>query len=101
MVQKRHDNSSAGVKGTIGYAAPEYGVGSKVSRTGDMYSYGILFLEMMTHKKPTYLEFGEGLNLHSYTKKAMGDGALEIVDPVLLKDVRMIGPRINEEETIG
>ncbi|KAI3705290.1 hypothetical protein L1987_75525 [Smallanthus sonchifolius] len=53
------------------------------------------------HKKSTDLMFGEGLNLHNYAKKAMGDSALEIVDPVLLKDDRMIGLRTNEDETIG
>ncbi|KAL8247475.1 hypothetical protein R6Q59_008691 [Mikania micrantha] len=85
--QNRHNNSSsAGVRGTIGYAAPEYGVGSKVSRSGDMYSYGIMLLEMMTCKKPTDVMFGEGLSLHSYVKKAIDDdGAVGlIVDPVLL-----------------
>ncbi|KAI3809313.1 hypothetical protein L1987_25284 [Smallanthus sonchifolius] len=98
--QNRHYSSSAGVRGTIGYAAPEYGVGSKVSRSGDMYSYGILLLEMMTCKKPTDVMFGEELSLHIYAEKAMGDGALEIVDPVLLKDDKKIDLRTNKEETI-
>ncbi|KAJ9540187.1 hypothetical protein OSB04_026693 [Centaurea solstitialis] len=78
--QNRHHSSSAAVRGTIGYAAPEYGVGSEVSRSGDMYSYGILLLEMMTSKRPTDAMFGDGLSLHGYAKKAMDDdGALEII----------------------
>ncbi|KAM0068719.1 putative protein kinase RLK-Pelle-LRR-XII-1 family [Helianthus debilis subsp. tardiflorus] len=97
----RYNSSSAGVRGTIGYAAPEYGVGSIVSRNADMYSFGIMLLEMMTRKKPTDVMFGEELSLHSYAEKAMGDGALEIVDPVLLKDDKTIGPATNKEETTG
>ncbi|KAI3828099.1 hypothetical protein L1987_02196 [Smallanthus sonchifolius] len=99
--QNRHNHSSTGVRGTIGYAAPEYGLGSKVSRNGDIYSYGILLLEMMTCKKPTDVMFGEELSLHNYAEKALGDGALEIIDPVLLKDDRKIGLRIDKEETTG
>ncbi|KAK9061381.1 hypothetical protein SSX86_018562 [Deinandra increscens subsp. villosa] len=101
--QNRYNSSSTGVRGTIGYAAPEYGVGSKVSRSGDMYSYGILLLEMVTCKRPTDVVFGEGLGLHNYAKKAVNDddGALGIVDPVLLKDDEKIGMISDKEETKG
>ncbi|KAI3793580.1 hypothetical protein L1987_36200 [Smallanthus sonchifolius] len=100
--QNRHNSSSAGVRGTIGYAAPEYGVGSKVSRSGDMYSYGILLLEIVTCKKPTDVMFGDGLSLHNYAKRAMNDdGVLGIVDPVLLKDDEKIGLSANKEEITG
>ncbi|KAI7729025.1 hypothetical protein M8C21_024570 [Ambrosia artemisiifolia] len=97
--QHRYNTSSAGVRGTIGYAAPEYGVGSKVSKNADMYSFGIMLLEMMTRKKPTGVMFGEELSLHSYAENAMGDGAMEIIDPVLLKDDQKIGLTTNKEET--
>uniref|UniRef100_A0A6N2KE62 non-specific serine/threonine protein kinase n=1 Tax=Salix viminalis TaxID=40686 RepID=A0A6N2KE62_SALVM len=75
--------SSIGLKGTIGYAAPEYGVGSDVSTYGDVYNFGILLLEMFTGKRPTDDMFKDGLNLHSYAK----DGRVsEVVEPTLLRE---------------
>ncbi|KAJ0582623.1 putative protein kinase RLK-Pelle-LRR-XII-1 family [Helianthus annuus] len=50
-----NNNSSSVFRGTIGYAPPEYGLRSEVSTSGDIYSYGILLLEMMTWKKPVDL----------------------------------------------
>ncbi|KAL4576672.1 hypothetical protein LXL04_012770 [Taraxacum kok-saghyz] len=96
--QNRHHSSSVGVRGTIGYTPPEYGVGSKVSTSGDMYSYGILLLEMMTSKKPTDVMFqdGVGVSLHNYVKTAMDDGSIEVVDQMLLKD-----DIISNKEIIG
>ncbi|CAH1436576.1 unnamed protein product [Lactuca virosa] len=80
-------SSSSLMRGTIGYAAPEYGLGNEVSTEGDIYSYGILLLEMLTGKRPIDLIFKEGLSLHSYARKALANGfVLQIVDPMLLND---------------
>ncbi|KAJ9540343.1 hypothetical protein OSB04_026849 [Centaurea solstitialis] len=80
-------SSSSHVRGTIGYAPPEYGLGNEVSTGGDMYSYGILLLEMLTRKKPIDPMFREGLSLHSYVTSALAGGlVLHIVDPKLLCD---------------
>ncbi|XP_074342335.1 uncharacterized protein LOC141679856 [Apium graveolens] len=39
-------SSSTGVRGTIGYVPPKYGMGGEISAEGDVYSYGIILLEM-------------------------------------------------------
>ncbi|XP_022543162.1 putative receptor-like protein kinase At3g47110 isoform X2 [Brassica napus] len=63
--------SSTAVRGTIGYAAPEYGMGGHPSIVGDVYSFGILLLEMFTGKRPTDELFVDGLTLHGFTKSAL------------------------------
>ncbi|KAG8480286.1 hypothetical protein CXB51_024859 [Gossypium anomalum] len=81
-----NESSSLGVRGTIGYAPPEYGMGSELSTNGDVYSYGILLLEMLTGKSPTNERFTEGLGLHNFVKTALPDRVVEIIDPILLQE---------------
>ncbi|TYI07958.1 hypothetical protein ES332_A10G262900v1 [Gossypium tomentosum] len=100
-----NEPSSLGLRGTIGYAPPgmfsttiiyiyvfcdeliiEYGTGSELSTNGDLYSYGILLLEMLTGKRPTNERFKEGLSLHNFVKAALPNRVVEIIDPILLQE---------------
>eukprot|EP01018_Ginkgo_biloba_P027836 Gb_41152 [translate_table: standard] len=78
--------STLALKGSIGYIAPEYGLGGKVSKKGYVYSYGILLLEMLTRKQPTDSMFVGGLNLQNWVKRAFPDRLVEVADNALLKD---------------
>ncbi|KAM7462615.1 hypothetical protein LguiA_030736 [Lonicera macranthoides] len=98
-------SQSTGIKGTIGYAAPEYGLGNEVSTSGDIYSYGILLLEMMIGISPIDPMFNEGLSLHNYAKSALPNNVIQIVEPKLLcnneKDVEQVAAtntQINSRE---
>ncbi|XP_075644171.1 uncharacterized protein LOC142615320 isoform X1 [Castanea sativa] len=72
------------LRGTIGYAPPEYGMGNEVSTYGDIYSYGILLLEMFTGKRPTDNMFRDSLNFHEFAKANLPERVIDIVDPILL-----------------
>uniref|UniRef100_A0A6N2KLY9 non-specific serine/threonine protein kinase n=1 Tax=Salix viminalis TaxID=40686 RepID=A0A6N2KLY9_SALVM len=80
--QSTKPSSSIGIRGTIGYTPPEYGAGNEVSAYGDIYSYGILLLEMFTGKRPTDDLFN-GLNLHGSVKTFLPEKVLQIADPTL------------------
>ncbi|EEC66712.1 hypothetical protein OsI_33040 [Oryza sativa Indica Group] len=83
----QQSTSSMGFRGTIGYAAPEYGAGNMVSTNGDIYSYGILVLETVTGKKPAGSKFRQGLSLREYVKSGLDDEVMEIVDMRLCMDL--------------
>ncbi|TVU07425.1 hypothetical protein EJB05_47480, partial [Eragrostis curvula] len=70
-----------GATGTIGYIAPEYGMGCKISTGGDVYGFGVLLLEMLTAKRPTDTVFVNGLSLHTYVDSAFPDKSNDILDP--------------------
>ncbi|XP_057772826.1 PTI1-like tyrosine-protein kinase At3g15890 [Salvia miltiorrhiza] len=81
------------VKGTLGYLAPEYAMLGKASESCDVYSFGILLLELASGKKP--LE-----KLSSTMKRPITDWALPLACERKfseLADVRLDG-KYNEEE---
>ncbi|KAF4379272.1 hypothetical protein F8388_013490 [Cannabis sativa] len=77
-------SSTIGMKGTIGYAPPEYAMGSEPSKQGDMYSFGILVMEMFTGRSPTDGSFKDDLNLHNFVQMALPERVDQVVDSTLL-----------------
>ncbi|CBI17206.3 unnamed protein product, partial [Vitis vinifera] len=62
----------------------EYGIGGSMWPQGDMYSYGILFLQMLTGRRPIEHMFSDGLSLHSFSKMALPERVMEIADSTLV-----------------
>uniref|UniRef100_A0A803N6H3 non-specific serine/threonine protein kinase n=1 Tax=Chenopodium quinoa TaxID=63459 RepID=A0A803N6H3_CHEQI len=82
-----NQSSSIGVRGTIGYTPPEYGLENEVSTSGDVYSFGILLLEMFTGKRPTDQMFEGGLSLHHFVKEALPEQMNSIIDRARFQDI--------------
>lgn len=83
------DSTSVGtitLKGTIGYIAPEYAGGSYLSTSGDVYSFGIVLLELLTGKRPTDPMFCNGLTIVDFVKRNFPDQILHIIDAYLLEE---------------
>ncbi|PRQ59416.1 putative protein kinase RLK-Pelle-LRR-XII-1 family [Rosa chinensis] len=92
----QNQSSTVGVKGTIGYVAPEYASGVEPSRQGDVYSYGVFVLQMFTGRRPIDEMFKEGLNLHNFVKMAIPERVMEIVDPTLLATLEERAPTTSQ-----
>ncbi|KAL7262899.1 hypothetical protein ACSBR1_001128 [Camellia fascicularis] len=78
-------SSTIGLKGSIGYIPPEYGWGSNVSTSGDVYSFGVLLLEMFTAKRPTDEMFKDGLDLNKFASTMQQNQVLKVVDARLFE----------------
>ncbi|KAH0682016.1 hypothetical protein KY289_019768 [Solanum tuberosum] len=71
--------------GTLGYIAPEYGSEGIVSTRGDVYSYGIMLMEVLAKRRPTGEEiFDENLGLREWITRAFPRTMMEVVDTDIL-----------------
>ncbi|XBI11283.1 hypothetical protein VPH35_138374 [Triticum aestivum] len=80
--------SLVGPRGSVGYIAPEYGFGSKISTEGDVFSSGVIILEMLTGKRPTDEMFKDGLTLYKFVEKSFPQKIEEILDPRIVPGYR-------------
>ncbi|CAI0547075.1 unnamed protein product, partial [Linum tenue] len=73
------------MKGTLGYLAPEYAMWGKVSDSCDVYSFGILLLELISAKRPLEkLPGGVKRDIIQWVTPYIQKGAIDhIADPRL------------------
>ncbi|TKY49879.1 Receptor protein kinase BRI 3 [Spatholobus suberectus] len=72
--------------GTPGYVPPEYYQSFRCTAKGDVYSYGVILLELLSGKRPIdSSEFGDDTNLVGWSKKLYKEKRInEILDPDLV-----------------
>ncbi|PIN03842.1 Serine/threonine protein kinase [Handroanthus impetiginosus] len=80
-------SSTHALKGSIGYIPPEYGYGEKPSTAGDVYSYGILLLELFTGMSPTHEIFTGDLSLKSWVQDQFPTNLEQVLDIELLQQM--------------
>ncbi|KAL3631237.1 hypothetical protein CASFOL_024221 [Castilleja foliolosa] len=81
------------VAGTYGYIAPEYALTGRVSTKADVYSYGVVLLELMSDKRaldPSFYLHENGFNVVLWACMLMNQGRAEEVFTACLWDT---GPR--------
>ncbi|KAF3557739.1 hypothetical protein F2Q69_00017831 [Brassica cretica] len=66
--------SISSVAGSFGYIPPEYAYTMQVTAPGNVYSYGVVLLEILTSRAPVEEEFGEGVDLVKWVHGASGRG---------------------------
>ncbi|RHN72119.1 putative protein kinase RLK-Pelle-LRR-XII-1 family [Medicago truncatula] len=80
LLDEGQSKTHTGTLATLGYVAPEYGSRGIISVKGDVYSYGIMLMEMFTGKKPTNEMFSEELTLKTWITESMANSSMEVVD---------------------
>ncbi|CDY12143.1 BnaC03g60590D [Brassica napus] len=72
--------------GTPGYVPPEYYQSFRCSTKGDVYSYGVVLLELLTGRRPTDSpDFGDN-NLVGWVRQHAKLQIRDVFDPLLIKE---------------
>ncbi|KAJ1702772.1 hypothetical protein LUZ63_002551 [Rhynchospora breviuscula] len=89
LTNDNHTHVSTRVMGTFGYLAPEYASSGKLTEKSDVFSYGVMLLEMITGRRPvdsnhTFMDDSLVDWARPLLSRALADGNYdELADPRL------------------
>ncbi|KAM0945631.1 putative protein kinase RLK-Pelle-LRR-XI-1 family [Dioscorea sansibarensis] len=82
------------VAGSYGYIAPEYAYTLQVDEKSDIYSFGVVLMEIVSGKRSVEAEFGEGISIVEWVrgKVSKGDAApvMEVLDKKIGADCKQV-----------
>ncbi|KAF3779214.1 LRR receptor-like serine/threonine-protein kinase [Nymphaea thermarum] len=93
-------HATTDVAGTFGYVAPEYALTCRVSDKADVYSYGVVLMELISDKKaldPSFSSYGNGFNIVQWACMVLRQGRAREFFTAGLWDV---GPHDDLVETL-
>lgn len=85
LEKKGELNTMSAVAGSFGYIAPEYAYTTKVNEKIDIYSFGVVLLELVTGREPNFGE--EHTSLAEWAWKQHGEGN-NAIDSMLDTDIK-------------
>ncbi|CAI9778008.1 unnamed protein product [Fraxinus pennsylvanica] len=89
-IEQSHSHVSTQIAGTMGYMPPEYFHGTMATVMGDVYSFGVLMLEIVTGRRPSFPfagEDGKEVRLMEWINKMVEQKKyMEMVDASISKD---------------
>ncbi|TVU05296.1 hypothetical protein EJB05_48454, partial [Eragrostis curvula] len=75
------------VQGTIGYLDPMYYYTGRLTDKSDVFSFGVLLIELLTRKKPFMYRTDDGESLVLHFASLVGENRLaDIIDPQIMKE---------------
>lgn len=85
LMENDHTHVTASVGGTYGYIAPEYAQAGRATEKSDVYSYGVILLELLSRRKPTDSSFSaHHINMAGWLRCLREKGQeLEVVEKYL------------------
>ncbi|GJN06043.1 hypothetical protein PR202_ga23728 [Eleusine coracana subsp. coracana] len=82
------------IQGTLGYLDPMYYHTGRLTEKSNVYSFGVVLIELLTRKKPYSYRSSENDSLVAHFTRLLGEGNLvHIVDPQIIEEE---GKGVNE-----